>query len=48
MSANLTLEETNLIDEAVVRLLGMLPASWDVERVRAEPLSTFAPQAGRP
>ena len=32
MPANETLEETNLIDEAVVRLLGMLPSSWRVER----------------
>jgi hypothetical protein len=32
MPVNGTLGETNLLDEAVVRLLGMLPASWDVER----------------
>jgi len=43
MSANLTLEETNLIDEAVVRLLGMLPASWDVERSSRAAIDVRAP-----
>ncbi len=33
MLANVPIEATNLIDEAVLRLLGMLPASWDAERL---------------
>ncbi len=32
MPANFAIEETNLIDEGVERLLAMLPASWELER----------------
>ena len=43
MPANETLEETNLFDEAVVQLLGMLPASWGVERSSRASIDLRAP-----
>jgi hypothetical protein len=43
MPANGTLGEANLLDEAVVRLLGMLPASWDVERSSRAAIDLCAP-----
>jgi hypothetical protein len=43
MSANQALEETNLIDGAAGRLLGMLPSSWDVERSSPVAIDLRAP-----
>jgi hypothetical protein len=42
MPANIALEGTDLVDEAIARLRGMLPASWTVER------SNKADLAGNP
>jgi hypothetical protein len=43
MPANATLGETNLLDEAVARLLGMLPANWGVERSSRASIDLRAP-----
>lgn len=46
MPANMALERTNLVDEAVARLRGMLPVSWDVERSTGAALARGTPPEG--
>jgi hypothetical protein len=46
MTANTALGETNLIDEAVAGLRGMLPVSWDVERSTGAALAGDTPPEG--
>jgi hypothetical protein len=42
----MALERTNLVDEAVARLRGMLPVSWDVERSTGAALARGTPPEG--
>jgi hypothetical protein len=43
MTANMALERTNLVDEAVAGLRGMLPVSWNIERSTGAALAGDTP-----